>query len=170
MPMENSAVTDQDAVFDAVLARIQSQVDEFSKPNLCFLVADPDQFQPNERQPLCLTVAPHAGDFDQGVFDGAADDGILERSGFTVTVWSTIKLDRPDEQTIAMRDAKRGLFPLKKKLLIALSGYMPENTSGAPLLTDYIAPVSAGFPQVARKGLITMSLSFSLNWAWDLSS
>lgn len=170
MTMQNSAVIDQDRAFDAIMDRIKAEIDEFSKPNLCFLVADPDQFTPSERQNLCLTVAPHAGEYDQGVFDGGGDDGVLERSGFTVTVWSTIKMDRPDEQTQAMRDAKRGLFPLKKKILKALSGYMPADTSsGAPLLTDYIAPVSAGFPQVARKGCITMSISFSLNWAWDLT-
>lgn len=177
MTMQQSAITDQVEVFEAILDRLRDQIPEFNKPNTCFIVADPEQFLPEERQTLCLTVAPHAGDFDAEAFTGGGDDVVLERSGFTVTVWSRIKLDRPDEQTIAVKDTQRGLFPLKQKILRAIlvddtdgEGWMPTDNAGAPLLTDYIAPVSAGFPAVMHKGCITLSIAFSLNWAWDLSA
>lgn len=170
MAMQNSLTVDQVRLFDAIEERIRDQIAEFKSPNTCYLVIDPDEFELPERQTLCLTIAPHAGEFDQGVFDGGGDDAILERSGFTVTIWSNIKLDRPDEKSIALNHASRGLVPLKKKLLKALAGFMPtDEDTGAPLLTDYIAPVAAGFPAVPRKNCITLSVSFSLNWAWDLS-
>lgn len=169
MVMGNAA-TDQSTVLNAILARIQDQVTEFSAGNTCFLVIDPEQFEPSERQELCLTVAPNSGDYDQEVFTGAGEDGLIEQSGFTVTVWSKIKLDRHDQSTYALNNASRGLLPLKKKLLKCLTNWMPtDGTSGAPLLTEFIAPVSAGYPVSATKGLVTLSLSFSSNWLWDLS-
>lgn len=169
MPMQSSVLTTQAELFEEIRARITEQIGEFSVPNTCFIVVDPSEFTPSQRQTLCATISPHSGDFEQGIFTGAGIDGVVEQSGFTVTVWSQMRLDRHDEKTESMLDAARGLFPLKRKILKALAGWMPVDDAGASLLVEYIAPISAGFPQVAPDGYCTMSLAFSLAWNWDLT-
>lgn len=169
MTMQGSVSTDQATVLAAVQARLQSQISEFQTDNVCFIVANPEEFEPPQRQTLAVTIAPNSGEFDQRVFEGAGDEGVLENSGFTVTVWSRINLDRPDEATKAMTDASRGVFAFKKLILKALSNYMPTDNSGNSLLAEYIAPLSSGFPEPRSKGMATVSVGFSLCWLWDLT-
>lgn len=175
MPMTQSAFTDQDAVLDAVVERLRDQIEEFNAKNKCFVSLDPEP-EEEQRQNVFATVSPIDGDYDRGTFDGAGRYGVLERSGFTVTAFSLVKLDRPDEQYAALQHESRGLLILKKKILKAIlvandgGTWMPTNASGASLLTDFIAPVRAGFPMAAEFSKhAKLSVTFSANWMWNLS-
>lgn len=175
MPMQNSAFTNQDIVLSKVVDRLRSQIVEFNAKNTCFVSLDPEP-EEEQRQSIFATVSPIDGEYDQGTFDGAGRHGVLERSGFTVTVFSLVKLDRPDEQFQALQHESRGLLILKKKVLQAIlvgddgGTWMPTNASGASLLTDFIAPVRAGFPMAADNSKhAKLSVTFLANWQWDLS-
>ncbi len=174
--MNNSAFTTEDAVLEAIVARLRSRITEFRNENTCFVSLDPEP-EEEQRQNIFATVSPADGaHYDQAQFIGAGNDGVREISGFTVTVFSGMKLDRPDEQRQLLLHEQRGLLKLKRDILRALlrnddgSGWMPTNSSGASLLTDFIAPVSAGFPRASASGKYGMlSVTFSANWVWDLS-
>lgn len=175
MPMMQSVFTDQDEVLTAIVERLRSEIAEFNAPNKCFVSIDPEP-EEEQRQSIFATVSPIDGEFEAGVFDGAGGHGALERSGFTVTVFSKINLDRPDEQYQALQNESRGLFSLKKKILKALlrnstgGVWTPTNASGASLLADYIAPARAGFPMAADNSKhAKLSVTFSASWTWNLT-
>lgn len=168
------AFTTQDEVLTKIVERIRSQIEEFNAENKCFVSLEPEP-EEEQRQQIFSTVSPAEGTYDAGMFDGAGNDGVREVSGFIVTVFSEMKLDRPDGSQKLLQHDARGLLALKLKILKALlsnadgSQWTPTNASGTPILTDYIAPVSAGFPMAADSGKHgRLSVTFSANWVWNL--
>lgn len=157
-----------------VLLRVQARlISAISSLNVstCFLTLEPEP--PMEvKGNLFLTVCPMSGQFDEGFMVGAGQAGALESAGVIVTIWSACKLDKAGEAGTALTDATRGILAVKRKVLAALTSHDLLNSSGQPMLTAYMKPVSSDVPRASVYNTdqkLGLPLAFSTEFIWDLS-
>lgn len=166
--------TDQVTVLNAVVALLQASVVMLSGNNTCFLSMHTDPIE-SQRQNLYASVAPMSGQYDEGIFAGAArisgqSSGVLEQTGVIVTVFSQMRLDRPDADSKMLTDETRGLLALKRQILSALSGRQLQDADGNNILTTVMRPINASHPGRAAEETGAFSVAFSTDFVWDLSS
>jgi len=161
--------TDQAAVLNAVVERIQGSIASLADDVACFvsLVPDPDL---EERQPIYCTVCPMPGEFDQQIYDGAGIQGVVEMTGVLVTVFSNLGLDRPDEHTALLLDPSRGLITLKQQLLkTMLANPMLQDANGNNILIEPMLPQqSSSTGRNSSREMGRFSLRFSTSFRWNL--
>jgi len=159
--------TDQITVLNAVVALLQASVSALAGDNLCFLSMHTDPIE-NYRQNIYATVAPMSGRYDEDLFRGSGN--AVEQSGVIVTVFSQMRLDRPDADTRMLTDETRGLLTLKKQILKALNAKQLQDGEGNNILTSVMRPINAGHPGRASEEMGTFSLAFATDFLWNLSS
>lgn len=164
--MVTGVSTDQVTVLNAVVALLKASVPELSGDNTCFLSLHTDPIE-NQRQNIYATVAPMSGQYDEPLFAGM---GVaVEHSGVIVTVFSQMRLDRPDGDTSMLTDQTRGLLPLKQSVLKALNGAMLQDPNSNNILLSAMRPVNSSHPSRADEKLGTFSLAFTTDFQWNLN-
>ncbi len=158
--------TNQIAILEAVVSRLQSEVPQLQGDNTCFMSMSVEPSS-EQRQTLYATVSPMGGRYDDGIFVGSGD--VNELTGVVITVWSAMKLDRPNGDKYMMTDATRGLLTLKQDILRAMIKKGPlMDSNGNIIISKPMQPINAGHPQRADDALGAFSLSFSTDFVWDL--
>lgn len=127
-----------------------------------------------------LPRLPIGGDFFIAVspLDGAFSEeeqtpgNVTEDWGVAVTAYTRIKLDSTDRDEKMLRDAGRGLFTIKRKILAALVGQDLMTEEGDTFLRQTLHAKSCSRPEAKEMpnkipiGVITVE--FGVNFDWDL--
>lgn len=102
---------------------------------------------------------------------------ITEDSGVSVTAYTRIKLDSTDHAEEILRNARRGLLPIKRKILAALVGQDLMTEEGDTFLRQVLFARSCTRPQVkempdnrATIGVITIDFGVSFDWDLGMSA
>jgi len=121
-----------------------------------------------------VTVAPGEGQYDVEHQIGGGEDQLTEESVVTVTAYTRIKLDSTDHDENLLRDARRGVFVLKHKILKALVGAdIPKGSD--TFLRQLLYARHAHAPQILegskdnRLRLACISIDFGVDFDWDLT-
>lgn len=162
--------TTQEAVLDAVVARIRSEIDELGNDSTCFVSDYPDPTPSGVVSNLFAIVSPTDGQFGEEEQVGAGAEQVIENTGVVVTVYSTMRLDRPGRIENLLKDDTRGMLPLKQKLLKALASHNLLDANGNTILVNYMHAGRSTAPRFDReKNMGVMSLHFHTDFEWDLS-
>lgn len=157
----------QAEVLEAIVERLISQIEQLAD-NTCFLSLTPEP-PVNVSQNLFVTVAPLAGTFGEGEFEGGGENVTFERAGVVVTIFSAIKLDRVAHAAEILLDKNRGLLEWKRKILRTLAGHDPTVEGGDETLTELVTPLDSS-PITYDGKHARLMLTFSTDIDWDLTS
>jgi len=159
----------QDAVLQSILTGLQTALSLSDRQ--CFEVARPSD----------APALPPGGDFfctvafGDGRFppDEQVPGNITEETDITVSVYNRIREDSTGHDTYLLRDAARGLLPIKKRVLAALVGDDLVDDSGNTFLRQWCHVVSSHIDilQVGKESLNygLLQLVFGISWDWDLT-
>ena len=173
---------DEVGVLDAVLLRLRSQLALTDRT--CRLIARPEDVPTIPAGgDYFVTVAPGPGTYveEEQVPDVAATQNdparvsnITETSTITVSAYTRIKTDSTDHDDNLLRDATRGLLPIKKAILASLCGQDIATEDGDTFLREWMhaqscsAPDLVSIPQSnATYGRI--AITFGIMWDWKLT-
>jgi len=119
-----------------------------------------------------VTVSPGDGDFADGQWQaGGGANTLMELATTIVCGYTRIKLDSTDRDDKLLHELKRGVLPVKKKLLKALVGQQLTDTTGNNLLISLIQARHAETPNYdndKQTGWIT--LHFATPFQWDMTT
>lgn len=116
-----------------------------------------------------LTVSPGDGHFDEGMQDGGGRGQLMERSSFTVTAYTKIRLDRGDHATHLLQKVHRGVLHLKRKILAALVMEDLADEDGRPILRHPLYALQAWRPRYNHQtGIAMIAVGFGTDFDWDL--
>lgn len=163
MPRE----TDESDILVAVLKKLRS--DFGLKESTCFESVSPLAPELPTSGDFFLTVYLGDGSFDPELFEGGGEDQLTEEVYIAVTIWNRIHTDKANSSAALLRNVRRGLLPLKRKLLKSLAGFDPQ-VNGESVLRELVRPVTSKQPDYDKeKGLGYQVISFAFKWDWDLS-
>lgn len=176
--MPSQIPTTQDVVLTKVLERIRSQVtytlDGVSKnfnETTMFLAWSADQAveaQPSHNY-FWGCVVPLQGTPGDAEFAGAGANFLNEYTGCTVLIFTTRRADQAGHAKHVMADTL-GLLAIKRKLLKALTQFIPVDGSGNLLLTSPMQPVSCDPPRRPDGSQVAdLAITFTTDFEWDLS-
>lgn len=163
--MSRNDVT-QDVVLQRIVARLRSQLELNSQQ--CYETLNPDE----------PPTIPKGGNFfvTIGLGDSRFAEGeqvstnVTEESDVVVVGWTRIQLDPTDHGRNVLYDAKRGLIPLKLKLLKALVGHDLTDASGDTMLRTLLYCNRVGTPTYDKgKKIGFIALTFGVDFDWDLT-
>src|SRR6185437_6609409 len=105
-------------------------------------------------------------------FEGSqSPEQLYEVMFVTVTVYSRLKTDRAGTEEHLLRDSRRGLLQIKKRVLRALVGKDLEDEEGNHFLREFVCVRRAGRPEYDnKKGIGWLQLTFLLGFDWDLTT
>lgn len=163
--MSSRVPTTQAAVLQAIVDRLKAAL-SFSDSQ-CFLSV---HAEPNATvdQNLWITVSPEDGQFDQELLDGAGRSGVAEQTWAVLTIFSQVRLDRPEHDVSMLNDTSRGVLSLKHRVINALTQFDPTNSDGDFILMEPMAPTNSPRPLSDRKKLGDVQLWFSTKFLWDI--
>ena len=163
----------QDAILEAIVAKIQDNIAPFQTEANCFITDRPMPSVEISDNLFC-TVCPRDGDFDVEEMVGGGVEHVREYSTIQITVWSRIETDQLDRSARAWLDPKRGILPLKREFLKTLAGQQlysdaPENQ--LPMLVTHLMPTRCQHPpsEIWDDEFTSFSMSFTCQFNWDLS-
>lgn len=163
---------EQADVFEAVTLHLRRALGLNDRQ--CYETLDPYSPKIPKGGDYFVTVAPGEGQYDVEHQIGGGEDQLTENSVVTVTAYTRIKLDSTDHDEKLLRDARRGVFVLKRKILKALVGSDPT-IGGNEFLRQLIYARHAHAPQILeastdnRLRLACISIDFGVDFDWDLS-
>lgn len=170
--------TTQDVVLTKILERIRSQVTyvvdgqnvAFNETTM-FLAWSADQAA--ESQPshnyVWGCVVPLQGTPGDAEFIGAGKNFLNEYTGCTVMFFTTRRADQGGHAKYVMTDTA-GLLAMKRKILKALTEFIPVDGSGNLLLTNPMQPISCDPPRRPDGSQIAdLAVTFTTDFEWDLS-
>ena len=158
--------TTQDAVLLAIVDRLRLQLSLSNSQ--CFLSVQPEA-QPTVNQNLWMTVSPEDGRIDESAFAGGGQETLFEETFAVITIFSAMRLDRPEHSISFLTEAARGVLIAKRKVLKALAGFDPVNGDGDLILNEPMIPTSCPRPLNDRQRIGDVQLWFSLSYRWDMT-
>lgn len=170
--------TTQDIILQAVVDKLLASMSDIGlTTSQCWIGVDSDIENAPIQHNWFLVVSPMAGQFSGAMIDGGGENTVQEDSGVTITVYSSLKLDRSGQAEQVLNHSSRGLLYLKRRTLKALAGLQLYSAAAptVPLLVNHMAPLGSGNPETYyRNGQDTaklhrQQLSFSTDFLWDLS-
>jgi len=114
----------EEAILDAVIARIDSQLTEAVTADNIRLCLDWNQ-PPMTAGSICFLVGPGDGLFDQDLIEGGGAAQATFKGEIIVGIYTPIQIDIAQRHDHALKDATRGLLPLWRKVVKALLGWSP---------------------------------------------
>jgi len=158
--------TTQDAVLLAIVDRLRAKLS--LSESECFLSVHPEG-QPTVNHNLWMTVSPEDGQIDGSAFVGGGAATLFEETFAVITIFSAMRLDRPEHSVSFLTEEARGVLVAKRKVLKALAGFDPTNTDGDMILNEPLIPTSCPRPLNDRQRIGDVQLWFSLSYCWDVS-
>ena len=173
MPANASVTTTQEALLEAIVARLIAQVTAFTTKT-CFITAKPlDDPSAAVRSDIFATVSPTDGSFGPE-FEGGGDSQVVERAGVIVVVYSAVRLDPTQRDTAVLTHDTLGLLEYKRLVLKALAGWIPLDGSSNPLLIGEMEPLSSGAPASGwtqkNRAWADVSITFGTDFDWDVTT
>jgi hypothetical protein len=142
-----------------------------------------DDFIPDVRPKVCLTLSMPGGNFDWSAQTGGGEDSVHYHGTIRVSIWATNRTDRNghDKNTLTADDA--GLFRIWKRILKAFTGsYLDETETGGTgmILISPLTPQSdttaqkmteesTGGSSHSANSRATMAIDFSADFKVDLT-
>jgi hypothetical protein len=156
--------TDLVQVLTAIQARIVSQTSLTSDTCLIAFDGEEPPLNPATSTGMYARVYPEGEDFDQPKMDGGGTLQVEQVARVVVQIHTTQQLDQTGHAKEALMNATRGVLPLVKSVLKALSIHdLIDSTD--QILLEPMRPLSMGFNPVDG----TCSISFECRFFWDLS-
>jgi hypothetical protein len=159
--------TTQDAVLLSIVDRLRKELS--LNESTCFLSVSPEA-SPTVDQNLWLTVSPEDGMIDDAAWSGAGQAALIEHTFVVVTIFSAMRLDRPQHSVSFLTDSARGVLVAKRNVLKALAGFDPLNVDGDMLLCEPLTPTTCPRPLNDRQRIGDVQLWFSTVFQWDMTS
>ena len=159
--------TTQVDVLTAIVKQLQTALG--LTESACFLSVHPEA-QPTVNQNVWLTVSPEDGQFDDGAWGGGGQAVLIENTWAVITIFSAMRLDRPEHDVAFLTDVVRGVLTVKRKVLKALGTFDPVNSSADFILCQPMAPTNSPRPLNDRLRIGDCQLWFSTIFLWDIES
>lgn len=139
----------------------------------CFETTEPlQEFGNPPSGDFWVTVSPGESSFEEGQFQaGGGASQCVEFLEATIIGFTRIRLDSTDRDTRLLHDLRRGLTPIKAKLLATVVGQQLTNDAGDELLRNLMYSkrgFKAGYDKEQATGWI--GIVVGLDYDWDLAS
>lgn len=165
MPDRQTRSTTQDVVLTRIVTQLRASMS--LSDSQCFLSCHPEA-QPSVNQNLWITVSPEDGLFDADAFAGGGNETLFEQTFAVITIFSAMRLDRPEHSISFLTDNARGVLIAKRKVLKALSMFDPQDEDDLYLLSEPMAPTNSPRPLNDRQRIGDVQIWFAFSYQWDL--
>ena len=159
-------------VLEALLRRLRSELK--LNERTCFEAMNPldPPFLPKGGD-FFITVGFDSSTFPVDFQIGGGAGQLVEQCSLTVAIFTRVKSDSADHSERILRDAERGLFAIKRKVLLALIDHDLLTLEGNPFLRQTLYATSCGRPSLLASerqpiALACLPLQFGVEYDWDL--
>lgn len=161
-------------IFDAIVARLISQIPEFCTPVSTYQAINPDAIA-NHPGDLTFVVAPLSGDAPQEYQEGGGEQQLTIFGGVIVKIHSPLQLDEVPRDAYLLAEKSRGLWKVSRHVLAALVNWDPTTTDvdGTNEITRdplIFAGFSLGKGPRKKRSLGSIELHFKVNFDWDITT
>jgi hypothetical protein len=160
--------TDLSAVLTAVRARLIAQ-SVFTSANIRIAFSRPETVP--KPGPIFAIVYPADGQFDQPMLDGGGNQQCNEDALIVVEIFGVCNLDQGGTDDIFLNHATRGVLPVVRLTLKALTAHMLVHpSSGNELLRQPMLPVNRQMPRREDESIGSIAVTLSALFEWDLTT
>jgi hypothetical protein len=149
-------------VCESLVRRLRTQLKLTDRQ--CFWVLDPLAVELPPGGDYYVTVAPGDSSFPP---EEQQPGNITEEWTVDVTIYSRMRLDSTNEDTKLLGDESRGLYSLKRKVLVAVVHEDLEDEDGDVFLRQILHVTNCTRPNYDKEkavGWLTLTLGVSFDW------
>lgn len=162
-----------ETIYDAIVARLIDQLDDFCNEATCYFALNPDALPPSPGD-LIFVVAPMSGRAAEGYYEGGGLQQLTINGGTIVKIHSPLQLDEAHKDIKLLTETTKGLWRVARRVIraIADSAWSPQDGSSNEITRDpcYLLGYDIHKSGKKSRSLGAIELHFATNFDWDVLS